>query len=865
MAAKNSKARNAGKSSKGPPGHTPTNRPVPKAGSSTGAPSGVAGTADAGLWAGTGTSDRSAGWRGGPLPGPLARAMAELPPLEVLDPPRPEPDPQAGRPDLPDPVTAGDASETPQRPATPPAALPPPGLIPSAAPAAPRPSLPAFVMPRSFDLSSAPTFSAPPPLSLPVVRISLGGRTVRAAADAGHALAAGDQGVTPTEAGESTISTTTPTDLSTAAANTSPHLTDLDIFLFREGKHHRLYQRLGAHPAKIDGRSGTWFAVWAPNAREVSVIGDFNGWQAASDPLSPRPDGSGIWEGFVTGASVGHCYKYRITSTHLDAVLEKADPFAFATECPPATASRISSLEDHAWADGQWMAERHQRNALDAPISTYEMHLGSWMRPEGDPRGFLGYREIASRLGDYLVDLGFTHVELMPVTEHPFYGSWGYQTLGYFAPSARYGTPEDFMAFVDHLHQRGIGVILDWVPSHFPGDDHGLARFDGTPLFEHADPREGFHPDWKSWIFNYGRYEVRSFLISSALFWLDRYHIDGLRVDAVASMLYRDYGRRPGEWIPNVFGGHENFEAVSLLRELNESAYRDYPDIQMIAEESTAWPGVSRPVYNGGLGFGMKWNMGWMHDTLSWFREDPVNRRHHQDKLTFGLVYAFTENFMLSLSHDEVVYGKGSLLGKMPGDDWQKFANLRLLFGLQWAHPGKKLIFMGGELGQRSEWNHEGSLDWESLADSRHRGVQRWIEDLNRVYREQPALHRIDFDAAGFEWVDASDSGQSVLSFLRKAGPRAGQGRSAAAAAIEETVLVVVNGTPVPRHNYSIGVPRAGHWTEILNSDAPLYGGSGQGNFGGVNSVPLPAHGRMHALTLTLPPLSVVMFRAPDA
>ena len=694
----------------------------------------------------------------------------------------------------------------------------------------------------------------------------------------------------PTEAGESIISAATPpspASLASLASDTaaadrrtgepasadppsSPHLTDLDVYLFREGRHHRLYDRLGAHPIQVDGRAGTWFAVWAPNARHVSVIGDFNGWNAEVDPLTPRGDSSGIWEGFVAGAAIGQCYKYRITTPHHDAVVEKADPFAFADECPPATASRICALDGHVWGDGQWMAERQRRNALDAPISVYEMHLGSWMRPDDDPRGFLGYREIASRLADYLVNLGFTHVELMPVTEHPFYGSWGYQTLGYFAPTARYGTPEDFMAFVDHLHQRGIGVILDWVPSHFPGDEHGLARFDGTPLYEHADPREGFHPDWKSWIFNYGRYEVRSFLISSALFWLDRYHIDGLRVDAVASMLYRDYGRRPGEWIPNVFGGHENFEAVSLLRELNESAYRDHPDIQMIAEESTAWPGVSRPVYNGGLGFGMKWNMGWMHDTLAWFREDPVNRRYHQDKLTFGLVYAFTENFMLSLSHDEVVYGKGSLFEKMPGDDWQKFANLRLLFGLQWAHPGKKLVFMGGEFGQRAEWNHESSLDWGSLADARHRGVQRWIEDLNRTYREQAALHRIDFDAAGFEWIDASDSDQSVLAFLRKAGPRkvgphGDHGDSPAAAAIEEIILVVVNGTPVPRHNYSVGVPRAGHWTEILNSDAPLYGGSGQGNFGGVNSVPIPVHGRMHSLTLTLPPLSVVMFRAPDA
>ncbi|MET0509688.1 MAG: 1,4-alpha-glucan branching protein GlgB [Burkholderiaceae bacterium] len=632
-------------------------------------------------------------------------------------------------------------------------------------------------------------------------------------------------------------------------------MTDHDIYLFREGTHQRLHERLGAHPLERDGVSGTWFAVWAPNAERVAVIGDFNGWSHDRDPLNPRSDSSGIWEGFVAGAAPGNCYKYRIISGHDGSALEKADPIAFATEVPPQTASRIAAL-DYQWSDDQWMKDRVVHNALDAPMSVYEMHLGSWMRPEGDPAGFLGYREIAARLADYLVKLGFTHVELMPVTEHPFYGSWGYQTCGYFAPTSRYGSPQDFMAFVDHLHQRGIGVILDWVPSHFPGDAHGLASFDGTALYEHADPRQGFHPEWSSWIFNYGRHEVRSFLASSAAFWLERYHVDGLRVDAVASMLYLDYGRRAGEWIPNPSGGHENIEAESFLRELNIGVYRDFPGVQTIAEESTAWPGVSRPVYNGGLGFGMKWNMGWMHDTLAWFREDPVHRAYHQGRLTFGLWYAFTENFMLSLSHDEVVYGKGSLFGKMPGDDWQKFANLRLLFGLQWAHPGKKLVFMGSEFGQRSEWSHDGCLDWDALGDDRHRGVQRWVEDLNRTYRAEPALHRIDFDPAGFEWIDASDSANSVLCFLR----RASQGDDH-----RESVLVVVNGTPIPRHNYAVGVPRAGHWVEILNSDATLYGGSGQGNFGGVGSVPIPAHGRMQSLTLTLPPLSVVMFRAPEA
>ncbi len=626
-------------------------------------------------------------------------------------------------------------------------------------------------------------------------------------------------------------------------------MTDHDIYLFREGSHMRLYERLGAHLDAVEGVAGCRFAVWAPNAARASVIGDFNGWDPAPHALQARPDGSGIWEGFVPGAKHGQCYKYRIESRRHGAVLEKGDPFAFAWEEPPRTASRIWSL-DHDWQDAEWMANRAKVNALDAPFSVYEMHLGSWMRPDGNPGGFLNYREMAVRLADYLVQTGFTHVELMPVTEHPFYGSWGYQTTGYFAPTARYGTPEDFMFFVDHLHQRGIGVILDWVPSHFPSEAHGLAQFDGTALYEHADPRQGFHPEWQSCIFNYGRNEVRGFLGSSALFWFDRYHVDGIRVDAVASMLYLDYGRKAGEWIPNEHGGHENLAAVSFLREVNSAVYREYPDVQMIAEESTAWPGVSRPVYTGGLGFGMKWNMGWMHDTLAFFKEDPVNRKYHQGQLTFSLWYAFTENFMLSLSHDEVVYGKRSLLEKMPGDDWQKFANLRLLYGYMWAHPGKKLLFMGSEFGQRAEWSHDGSLDWAALGGRGHEGLQRWVEDLNSTMRGEPALHQLDFSPEGFEWIDASDSIQSVLSFVRKAG----DGRDA--------ILVVCNCTPVPRHNYVVGVPRGGHWRELLNSDAELYGGSGQGNLGGIDAAPLPAHGRMHSLSLTLPPLSVVFFKA---
>jgi 1,4-alpha-glucan branching enzyme len=628
----------------------------------------------------------------------------------------------------------------------------------------------------------------------------------------------------------------------------SGRMSDHDVYLFKEGSHIRLYDKLGSHVGTCDGESGTWFGVWAPNAARVSVIGDFNQWDRTRHPLEVRQDGSGIWEGFVPGAGHGSCYKYAIESRYRGGVIEKGDPYAFAWEQPPQTASRIWDL-NHTWRDQQWMASRKGANALDAPFSVYEVHLGSWMRPQDDAAGYLNYREMATRLGAYAQKMGFTHVELMPVTEHPFYGSWGYQTTGYFAPTARYGTPEDFMYFVDHLHQCGVGVILDWVPSHFPGDAHGLVGFDGTALYEHADPKEGFHPEWQSYIFNYGRNEVRAFLISSALFWLDKYHIDGIRVDAVASMLYRDYGRKAGEWVPNKYGGHENLEAVGFLRDLNAASYREYPDTQVIAEESTAWPGVSRPVYTGGLGFGMKWNMGWMHDTLAFFSQDPVNRKYHQGQLTFSLWYAFTENFMLSLSHDEVVYGKRSLLEKMPGDDWQKFANMRLLFGYMWAHPGKKLIFMGSEFGQRTEWAHDGSIDWNALHGWQHESLQRWVEDVNRTYRENPALHQIDFTADGFEWIDGGDTQHNVVSFIRK-------GRNAA-----DTIVVVCNFTPVPRYNYAIGVPSGGRWLEILNSDATLYGGSGQGNMGGAEAAPVPSHGRMNSLSLTLPPLSTVYFR----
>jgi 1,4-alpha-glucan branching enzyme len=625
-------------------------------------------------------------------------------------------------------------------------------------------------------------------------------------------------------------------------------MSDHDVYLFKEGSHGRLYEKLGSHPGTMDGADGTWFGVWAPNAARVSVIGDFNDWNRDRNSLQVRQDGSGIWEGFVPGAAHGNCYKYFIESRHGGTLLEKGDPFAFAWEAPPQTASRIWSLK-YDWQDADWMATRSSANALNAPFSVYEVHLGSWMRPSDNAAGYLTYREMAQRLAAYVQKTGFTHVELMPVTEHPFYGSWGYQTTGYFAPTARYGTPEDFMYFVDHLHQCGIGVILDWVPSHFPGDAHGLVNFDGTALYEHADPKEGFHPEWQSYIFNYGRNEVRGFLTSSALFWLDKYHLDGIRVDAVASMLYRDYGRKAGEWVPNKFGGHENLEAVSFLRELNAAAYREHPDTQMIAEESTAWPGVSRPVYTGGLGFGMKWNMGWMHDTLAFFSQDPVNRKYHQGQLVFSLWYAFTENFMLSLSHDEVVYGKRSLLEKMPGDEWQKFANMRLLFGYMWAHPGKKLVFMGNEIGQRTEWAHDGAVDWSTLERQPHESLQRWVEDLNRTYRENDALHQVDFTADGFEWIDASDTQQNVVAFLRKGDATA------------SPIVVVCNFTPIPRYNYAIGVPAGGRWVEILNSDATLYGGSGQGNMGGVEAAPVPAHGRMQSISLTLPPLSVLYFR----
>ncbi len=624
-------------------------------------------------------------------------------------------------------------------------------------------------------------------------------------------------------------------------------LTDQDLYLFNEGTHARIYDRLGAHPLRQEGRDGTHFAVWAPNAERISVIGDFNHWRRDATPLAPR-GGSGIWAGFVPGVGPGAVYKYHIVSRHNGYRVDKADPLARRTEMPPRTGSIVAAPQ-HAWGDGAWMAARAARQRLDRPMAIYEVHLGSWQRDPGNPARLLSYGEVAPRLAAYARDLGFTHVELLPVTEHPFYASWGYQTTSYFAPSARYGAPEDFMAFVDVLHEHGLGVILDWVPSHFPSDEHALAYFDGTHLYEHADPRQGFHPDWNSLIFNYGRNEVRSFLLSSAMYWLDRFHIDGLRVDAVASMLYLDYSRQPGEWIPNVYGGRENLGAIEFLRQLNTAAYTEFPGVQLIAEESTAWPMVSRPAYVGGLGFGLKWDMGWMHDLLAYLGHDPIHRRYHHTALTFRMLYAGSENFVLPLSHDEVVHEKGSLLGKMAGDDWQRFANLRVLLAHQWTQPGKKLLFMGGEFAQRGEWRHDHSLDWDLLAQPPHAGVQALVRDLNRVYAAEPALHEGDHQPSGFEWVDCNDAETSTISYLRRG------------ASADVAVLVVCNFTPVPRQGYRVGVPWGGVWQELLNTDAREYGGSGQGNLGGVTATAMPQHGRPQHLAINLPPLAVVLFR----
>lgn len=625
-------------------------------------------------------------------------------------------------------------------------------------------------------------------------------------------------------------------------------LTDQDLYLFNEGSHFRLYDKFGAHPLTCEGVAGTYFAVWAPDAEEVCVMGEFNGWDKTSHPLHPRAQ-SGIWEGFVPGVTRGAVYKYYIVSRYHGYRVEKADPFAFYSEVPPKTGSIIWEPE-YMWQDREWMDARRGRSVLDAPISIYEVHLGSWRRVPEEENRHLTYRELAPQLADYVARMGFTHVEFLPVMEHPFYGSWGYQITGYFAPTSRYGAPEDFMFLIDYLHLRGIGVILDWVPSHFPADEHGLAYLDGTHLYEHADVRRGFQPEWNTFIFNYGRNEIRSFLISNAMFWLHKYHVDGFRVDGVASMLYLDYARSEGEWIPNEYGGRENIEAIAFLRRFNEEVYGSCPDVQTIAEESTAWPMVSRPSYVGGLGFGLKWDMGWMHDTLEYMTHETIFRKYHHDKLTFRMLYAFHENFVLPLSHDEVVYGKGSLLRKMPGDPWQQFANLRLLFSYQFAQPGKKLLFMGGEFGQWREWNHDESLEWHLLAEPMHRGVQKCVEDLNWLYRSEAALYQQDCDSAGFEWIDCSDADSSVISLIRK-------GTSA-----DDIILVILNFTPVPRLNYRVGAPRSGFWAECLNSDATVYGGSGLGNMGGVEAAPIGLHGRRHSITVTLPPLAALFFKS---
>jgi 1,4-alpha-glucan branching enzyme len=621
-------------------------------------------------------------------------------------------------------------------------------------------------------------------------------------------------------------------------------LSDWDYHLFNEGSHHRLWDKLGSHPMERDGVVGTMFAVWAPNAAAVSVVGDWNGWNDDANFLESRGP-SGIWEGFIPDVHKGMKYKYHIRSKLNGYEVEKADPLGIHHETPPRTASVVWDL-DYEWNDDEWMRGRASRNGLTSPMSIYELHLGSWRRPWDENR-LPTYREIAGPLAEYVRKMNFTHVELMPIMEHPFYGSWGYQVTGFFAPTSRYGTPQDLMYMIDVLHQNGIGVILDWVPSHFPTDEHGLAYFDGTHLYEHADPRKGFQPDWGSLIFNFGRNEVRSFLLSSGLYWLGVYHADGLRVDAVASILYLDYSRKHGEWIPNEYGGRENIEAINFLRRLNEDVYKVHPDVQVIAEESTAWPMVSRPTWVGGLGFGLKWDMGWMHDTLRYFSKDPVHRKFHHNDLTFRMMYAFTENFVLPLSHDEVVYGKGSLIGKMPGDDWQKFANLRLLFAHMYSQPGKKLIFMGGEFGHWREWNHDTALDWNLLDFLPHAELQRWVEDLNRSYRDVPALHELDTSGDGFEWIDCNDTESSIVTLMRKSRSNP-----------DEIVVVALNFTPMPRHNYAVGVPFGGHWREILNSDAPLYGGSGQGNMGGVDAAPIALHGRRWSVNLTLPPLGAV-------
>jgi 1,4-alpha-glucan branching enzyme len=625
-----------------------------------------------------------------------------------------------------------------------------------------------------------------------------------------------------------------------------PLLTDFDLHLMGEGRLFHGYEKLGAHLRDIDGVTGVNFAVWAPNAQSISVIGDFNKWDARRHPLRKHPSG-GVWELFIPGLKDGDKYKFRVRD-FWGVSSDRSDPCGFAAELPPCTASIVSDLSKFTWNDNAWMDRRRETNQLEQPISVYEVHLGSWRRDDSRHHGWLSYRDLAHQLVEYCQQMNFTHLELMPVSEHPFTGSWGYQTVGYFGVTSRYGTPEDFMYFVDYCHQHNIGVILDWVPAHFPRDGHGLRRFDGTAMYEHEDARKGEHPDWGTMIFNYGRNEVRNFLISNALFWLDKYHIDGLRVDAVASMLYLDYSRKEGEWVPNEFGGRENLDAISLLKEFNIKTHEEHPGVLTIAEESTAWGGVSRPTYTGGLGFTFKWNMGWMNDTLRYMKEDPINRRYHHDELTFSLIYAFTENFCLPLSHDEVVHGKKALLDQMPGDLWQKFANLRLLYSYMWTHPGKKLLFMGSEFGQWNEWNHDTELQWDLLQWETHQGVQKMMSDLNALVRNEPSLHEVDFTDQGFEWVDCHSRDDSVLAYIRKAKNP------------DDFLLVCSNFTPVVRTGHLLGAPKAGYYRQIYNSDSIYYGGSNVGNPGAIATQP-GHHGRPYKLMFDLPPLATVVFK----
>ena len=631
--------------------------------------------------------------------------------------------------------------------------------------------------------------------------------------------------------------------------NTKIHslFTEFDISLFQAGKHYRLYEKFGSHIITLDGEEGTYFAVWAPSAKMVSVVGDFNFWLEGEHQLNVRWDGSGIWEGFIPGVGKGATYKYKIQSANNDVRTEKADPFARRCEHPPKTASQVWE-DDYEWKDKKWMKNRKKNNALDAPFSVYEVHLGSWKKQTEENR-FLSYRELADELVDYVEEMNFTHVEFMPIMEYPYDPSWGYQLTGYFAPTSRFGYPDEFKYLVDKFHEKGIGVLLDWVPSHFPSDDHGLGFFDGSHLYEHPDRRKGYHQDWKSLIFNYGRNEIKAFLISNAIFWLDQFHADGLRVDAVASMLFLDYSREEGQWEPNKYGGREYLEAIDFIKEMNAAVYESFPDVQTIAEESTSFPKVSRPIYDGGLGFGMKWMMGWMHDTLDYFEKEPIYRKHHQNDLTFSLNYAFTENFMLPLSHDEVVYGKKAIVDKMPGDEWQKFGNLRLLYSLMYTHPGTKLLFQGGEFGQTSEWNFQGSLDWHLLEYGVHKGAQTLVKDLNKLYKKEPALHQKQFSHEGFEWIDHGDHENSVMSYIRKGNND------------KDNIIIILNLTPVPRDSYRIGLPKSGTLKEVFNSDATKYNGSGNYKNTKLISNSKEWNNRQNSIELNLPPLGMIAFK----